>query len=178
MFQSPSASESALFDGPARYMRASSRRLLLSARTTKAGWLVRSAARMQIGATGVCRDQDHRRSLQSFFSGNLPRANRHHLGLRRRLDAVLPDGRAAACRLDEVPSGRASCGMALRDRQTGSQGSLRSKPPCAGEIACGAGLGCGNRFGCFDFAVRLIQILPADSSCRFLPQISPADCSR
>jgi hypothetical protein len=64
--------------------------------------------------------------------------------------------------------------MALRDRQTGSQGSLKSKLPCAGEIACGAGLGCGNRFGCFDFAVRLIQIIPAD----FLPQIAPVNSVR
>jgi hypothetical protein len=71
---------------------------------------------MRIAATGFFRDQDHRRALQSFFAGNLPRTNRHDLGLRRRLDAVLPDGRAAARRLDEVPPGRAPCGMALRDR--------------------------------------------------------------
>ena len=41
-----------------------------------------------------------------------------------KLDAVLPDGRAAARRVDEAASGRTPCGMALRDRQTGSQGSL------------------------------------------------------
>ena len=80
---------------------------------------------MPIVATGLsCRDQDHRHALQSVLSGRLPRADRHHLGLRQRLDAVLPDGRAAACRVDEGPSGRAPGGMALRDRQTGSQGSL------------------------------------------------------
>ena len=45
---------------------------------------------------GTCHDQDHRCALQSLRSDKLPRADRHHLGLRRRLDAVLPDGRAAA----------------------------------------------------------------------------------
>jgi hypothetical protein len=70
------------------------------------------------------RDQDHRRALQSFLSGKLPRADRHHLGFRRRLDAVLPHGRAAACRLDEAASGRTPGGLALRDRQTGWKGSV------------------------------------------------------
>ena len=73
---------------------------------------------------GLSRDQDHRRALQSVLSGKLPRADRHHLGLRQCLDAVLPDGRAAARRVDEGASGRAPSGMALRDRQTGWQGSL------------------------------------------------------
>ena len=37
------------------------------------------AAPMPIVATGFsCRDQDHRRALQSLLSGKLPRANRHH----------------------------------------------------------------------------------------------------
>src|SRR5260221_12005842 len=82
---------------------------------------------MPIATMGLSRDQDHRRALQSVSSGKLPRADRHHLGLRQRLDAVLPDGRAAARRVDEGPSGRAPGGMALRDRQTGWQGSLRWK---------------------------------------------------
>src|SRR6202011_3460729 len=86
---------------------------------------MRSAAPMLIAAMEFsCRDQDHRRALQSLLSGKLPRADRHHLGLRRRLDAVLPDGRAAARRVDEAASGRAPCCMALRDRKTGWQGSL------------------------------------------------------
>ena len=43
----------------------------------------RIAASMPIVATGFsCRDQDHRRALQSLVSGKLPRADRHHLGLR------------------------------------------------------------------------------------------------
>src|SRR6266568_3307645 len=80
---------------------------------------------MPIVATGLSsRDQDHRRALQSLLSGKLPRADRHHLGLRRRLDAVLPDGCAAARRVDEAASGRTPGGLALRDRQTGWQGSL------------------------------------------------------
>jgi hypothetical protein len=79
---------------------------------------------MPIAAVGLSRDQDHRRALQSVLSGRLPRADRHHLGFRQRLDAVLRDGRAAARRVDEGPSGRAPSGMALRDRQTGWQGSL------------------------------------------------------
>ena len=80
---------------------------------------------MPVVATELsCRDQDHRGSLQSLLSGKLPRADRHHLGLRRRIDAVLPDGRAAARRVDETASGRALSGMALRDRQTGWQGGL------------------------------------------------------
>jgi hypothetical protein len=71
---------------------------------------------MPIAVTGgSSRDQNHSRALQSLFSDKLPRADRHHLGLRRRLDAVLPDGRAAARRVDEPASGRAPGGMALRD---------------------------------------------------------------
>ena len=80
---------------------------------------------MLIVATGFsCRDQDHCRALQSLSTGKLPRADRHHFGLRRRLDAVMHDGRAAARRMDEAASGRAPGGMALRDGKTGWQGSL------------------------------------------------------
>ena len=80
---------------------------------------------MPMAAMGVSgRDQDHRRALQSFFSDKLPRADRHHLGRCRHLDAVLPDGRAAARRVDESASGRAPSGMALRGWSTGSPGSL------------------------------------------------------
>src|SRR3954453_8084754 len=83
---------------------------------------------MPVAATRpCCHDQDHRRALQSFLSGKLPRADCHHLGLRRGLDAVLPDGRAAARRVDESASGRAFGGMALRNWQTGWQGSLEWK---------------------------------------------------
>src|SRR6266853_3327242 len=91
---------------------------------------------MLIVVTGFsCRDQDHRRALQSLLSGKLLRADRHHLGLRRRLDAVLPDGRAAARRVDEAASRRAPGGMALRDWQTGWQGSLgSSRSPRANAI--------------------------------------------
>ena len=65
-----------------------------------------------------CRDQDHRRPLQSLGSGQLLRANRHDIGLRRGLNAILPDGRTAARGMDEAASGRAPGGKALRDRQT------------------------------------------------------------
>jgi hypothetical protein len=83
---------------------------------------------MPIVATGFsCRDQDHRCALQSLLPGKLPRADRHHLGLRGDLDSFLPDGRAATRRVDEAASGRAPGGMALRDRQTGWQGSLERK---------------------------------------------------
>jgi len=89
---------------------------------------MRSAAPLPIVATRFsCRDQDHRLALQSLFSGKLPRADRHHLGLRRHLDAVLPDGRAAARRVDETASRRAPSGVALRDWQTGWKGSLGRK---------------------------------------------------
>src|SRR5882757_1557193 len=94
---------------------------------------MRSAAPMPIAATGLsCRDQDHRRALQSLRSGKLPRTDRHHLGLRWSLDAVLPDGRAAARRVDEAASRRAPSGMALRDWQTGWQGSLGWKAALPG----------------------------------------------
>ena len=80
---------------------------------------------MLVAATGVsCRDQNHRRALQSLRSDKLPRADGYYLGLRRPLGAVLPGGGAAACRVDEAASGRAPRGMAMRDRQTGWQGSL------------------------------------------------------
>ena len=68
---------------------------------------------MPVVATELsCRDQDHRGALQSLLSGKLPRADRHHRGLRLRIDAVLPDGRATARRVDEAASGRAPGGMA------------------------------------------------------------------
>ena len=107
-------------------MTASSRRPIRSGSSmTGHRWVIRAVAPRPIVATGDgCRDQGHRRALQSLFSDKLPRADRHHLGLRRRLDAVLPDGHAAARRVDEPASGRAPGGMALRDRQPGSQGSL------------------------------------------------------
>ena len=80
---------------------------------------------MPVVARGFsCRDQDHRRALQSLLSGKLSRADRHHLGNRRGLNAILPDGRAAARGVDEAASRRAPGGMALRDWQTGWQGSL------------------------------------------------------
>jgi hypothetical protein len=76
---------------------------------------------MPVVATGFsCRD--HRRALQSLLLGKLPRADRHHFGLRRGLHAILPYGRAAARGVDEAASSRAPGGMALRDRQTGWQG--------------------------------------------------------
>ena len=81
---------------------------------------------MPVAATaGPYRDQDHRRALQSLLPGRLPRADRHHLRLRRCIYAVLPDGRAAARRLDEAASGRAPCSLALRVGQAGWPGSLR-----------------------------------------------------
>ena len=86
---------------------------------------MRSAAPKPFAATGVsCRDRDHRRALQSLVSGQLPRADGDDLGLCQRLDAVLPDGRAAARRVDEPASRRAPGGMALRDGQAGWQGRL------------------------------------------------------
>ena len=83
---------------------------------------------MPIVAAGFsCRDQDYRRALQSVLSGELLRADRHHLGLRWGLNAILPDGRTAARGVDEAASGQAVGGMALRGRQTGWQGSLGLK---------------------------------------------------
>jgi hypothetical protein len=64
---------------------------------------MRSAAPMSIAATGFFHDQDHRGALPSLFSCELPEGDRHHW----RFDAVLPDGRAAARRVDEATSGRA-----------------------------------------------------------------------
>jgi hypothetical protein len=90
---------------------------------------------MPIIATGFFyRDQDHRRALQSLVSGDLSRADRHHLGPRRGLNAILPDGHAAARRVDEAASRRASGSMALRDRQTGEQGSLGWKAVFLGRV--------------------------------------------
>src|SRR5712672_200319 len=100
-----------------------------------------SAAPTPIATGFSCRDQDHRRALQSLLSGKLPRADRHHLGLRRGLNAILPDGRAAARGVDEAVSRRAPGGMALRDRQTGWQGSLGWKatfPESSGANPIGA----------------------------------------
>jgi hypothetical protein len=39
-------------------------------------------------ARASSRDQGHRRAMQSLLSDKLPRADRHHLGLRRRLDEI------------------------------------------------------------------------------------------
>ena len=96
---------------------------------------MRLAAPMPIIAAGFsCRDQDHRRTLQSLLSGKVPRADRHHFGLRRGLDAILPDGRAAARGMDEAASRRAPGGMALRDLQTGWQAGLGWKAACLGLV--------------------------------------------
>jgi hypothetical protein len=81
-----------------------------------------------------CHDQDHRSALQSLLFGKLPRADRHYLRLRRRFDAVLPNGRTAARRVDEAASGRAPGGMAVRGRQAGWQGSLVWKPGFLGAL--------------------------------------------
>src|SRR5260370_7856750 len=90
---------------------------------------------MPIIAGGFCcRDQDHRGGLESLLSGKLSRADRHHLGLRRGLNALLPDGRAAARGMDEAASRRAPGGMALRDWQTGWQGSLGWKAAFLGRV--------------------------------------------
>jgi hypothetical protein len=90
---------------------------------------------MPIIAAGCSRrDQDHRRALQSLLSGKLSRADRHHLGLRRGLNAVLPDGRAAARGVDEAASRRASGDMALCDWKTGWQGSLGWKAAFLGRV--------------------------------------------
>jgi hypothetical protein len=72
-----------------------------------------------------CRDQGHRRALQSLTSRKLPRADRHHLGLRRGLNAIVPDGRAAARGVDEAASRRAAGGMAMCGRQAEWQGNLK-----------------------------------------------------
>jgi hypothetical protein len=86
---------------------------------------MRLAAPMPFVATGFSyRDQDHRRALQSLLSGKLSRADSHHLGLRRGLNAILSDGHAAAHGVDEAASRRAPGGMALRAWQTGWQGYL------------------------------------------------------
>jgi len=93
---------------------------------------------MPIIAMGLsCRDQDHRRALQSLLSGKLSRADRHHLGLRRDLNAILPDGHAAARGVDEATSHRAPGGMALRDWQTRWQGSLGRKAAFLGRVKSG-----------------------------------------
>src|SRR6059036_1588136 len=96
--RSLSASEPVWFESPARYTTASSLRLIQSARSrTRHQTIIRLAAPVPIMATGCpCRDQDHRRTLQSLLSGRLPRADRHHIGLRSGLNAILPGGRAAA----------------------------------------------------------------------------------
>jgi len=102
---------------------------------------------MPIAAAWVCcRDQDHRRPLQSLFSHELPRTDSHHLGLRRGLDAVLPDGRTAARRVDEAASGRAPRGMALRDRQTGWQGRLELEAAVLGRFHLFIAVVCPHHF--------------------------------
>ena len=125
MFRSLSASELALFGKPARYTTASSRRQILSASSRKGySQVMQSTARMPIPTAGVsCRDQNHCRALQFLLAGKLPRADRHHLGLRRQLNAVLPDGRAAA-----LPSGLPIAQRHAARRSAGcccTQGSLR-----------------------------------------------------
>jgi len=77
-----------------------------------------------VAAEFSCRDQDHRRTLQSLLSRRLPRADRHQLGPCGGINAFLLDGRAATRGVDEAAPRRAPGGMALRDRQTGWQGSL------------------------------------------------------
>ena len=59
-------------------------------------------------------DHDPCCTLQPVFSGKLPGVDGHHIGLRRRLNAVLFDGCATVRRVDETTSSRAAGGMALR----------------------------------------------------------------
>jgi hypothetical protein len=96
----------------------------------------RSTTPMPIAATGVsCRDQDHRRALCHL---SVP-ANCHEQKSPSRTSltsrSVLPDGRAAARRVDEAASGRAPGSMALRHRQTG--GSLGCKAAISGHFMNG-----------------------------------------
>ena len=48
----------------------------------KASQAICASAQTSIAARGTYHDRDHRRALQFVFSGKLPRADRHHLGLR------------------------------------------------------------------------------------------------
>src|SRR2546423_195648 len=115
--QSPSARELALFEKPERYTTASFRRLMPTASSgTRHPPAICASAQTSIAARRTYHDRDHRCALQFVFTGKSPRADRHHLGLRGLLDAVLPDRRTAARRLDESASDRAPCGMALRVR--------------------------------------------------------------
>jgi hypothetical protein len=68
-----------LIQEAARTTTVSSRRLITSAMNPQ---LIRSMAPMLIAAMAFCRDQDHRRAPESVCSGELPRADRHHLGFR------------------------------------------------------------------------------------------------
>src|ERR1700758_956654 len=68
-----------------------------------------------------CHDQNHRRALQSLLFSKLPRADRHHLRLRRRLAEVLPNGRAAARRVDEAtPAERLAAWRCVIGKQDGT----------------------------------------------------------
>jgi hypothetical protein len=83
LFQNPSESELGLFEKPERTTTASFRRLIPSAsRETMHPQVMRASAQTSIATMGACHDRDHRRTLQFVFSGKLPRADRHHLGLR------------------------------------------------------------------------------------------------
>jgi len=119
--RNPNASAFASFAKRARSMTASSRRV--SQKRDRR--IMRPAAARPIATMELSgRDQHHRRALQTVRAGKLPRANRYHIGLRRSVDAVLPDGRAAARRMDATASSRASRRMALRDGRRRSQGRL------------------------------------------------------
>src|SRR5437773_11264150 len=81
--QSPSGSELALFEKPERSTTASFRRLIPSASIgTRRPQAICASAQTSIAARGSYHDRDHRRALRFVFSGKLPRADRHHLGLR------------------------------------------------------------------------------------------------
>jgi hypothetical protein len=68
-----------------------------------------------------CRDQDHRRALQSLLSGNCHEETVTTSDFAEvSMQSCLPDGLAAARGVDEAASRRAPGGMALRDLQTGS----------------------------------------------------------
>src|ERR1700758_1600502 len=103
-------------------MTASSHRLIRSASSGTKHSLIWSMVLMPTAAKWTsCHDQNHRRALQSLLFSKLPRADRHHLRLRRRLAEVLPNGRAAARRVDEAtPAERLAAWRCVIGKQDGT----------------------------------------------------------
>jgi hypothetical protein len=68
---------------------------------------------------GISRDQDHHRALQSFWSGKLPRAGRHHVFADVSMQSCLMDAPQLADWMKQHPAERLAAWRCVIGEQGG-----------------------------------------------------------